>query len=155
MRINDTLRRRATQLVMAAALVVATGARADERSGAFVRIDNDTFTGTDQEYTSGVQFGSTSATAESFESAEFAPRLRWANTVLRRLQPKGFEENNVTWTIGQRMFTPGDGSLSQFSKFCTSASDDGHFGGSIGNLSTFTNAGTGSFTLTHRFEYSR
>jgi lipid A 3-O-deacylase len=104
MRISD----RATQLLLATVLVVATVARADERSGAFVRIDNDTFTGTDQEYTSGVQFGSTSATADSFDDATFAPRLRWANAVLRRLQPKGFEENNVTWTIGQRMFTPED-----------------------------------------------
>jgi lipid A 3-O-deacylase len=109
MKISD----RATQLLLAAALVVATVARADERSGAFVRIDNDTFTGTDQEYTSGVQFGSTSATADSFDDAAFAPRLRWANAVLRRLQPKGFEENNVTWTIGQRMFTPEDWSLEE------------------------------------------
>ena len=92
---------------MAAALIIApTVTQADETSGLFVRIDNDLFTGTDQEYTSGVQVGSTSATVESFDDAEFAPSLRWANDKLRWLQPKGFEENNVTWTIGQRMFTP-------------------------------------------------
>jgi len=113
MRINDIFRRRATPLLIAAALVVGAGARADERSGMFVRVDNDTFMGTDQDYTSGVQFGSTSATAESFEDAALPPRLRWASGLLRRLQPKGFEENNVTWTIGQRMYTPEDGSLEE------------------------------------------
>ena len=36
-----------------------TVTQADEASGLFVRIDNDLFTGTDREYTSGVQVGST------------------------------------------------------------------------------------------------
>ena len=34
-----------------------------------MRIDNDIFTGTDRDYTSGVQVGSTSATVESFDDA--------------------------------------------------------------------------------------
>ena len=90
-----------------------TVTQAEEASGLFVRIDNDLFTGTDREYTNGVQVGSTSATVESFDDAEFAPSLRWANDKLRWLQPKGFEENNVTWTIGQRMFTPEDWRLEE------------------------------------------
>jgi lipid A 3-O-deacylase len=103
---NNTSRRRATLLLAAALGIAPTVTQADEASGLFVRIDNDVFTGTDREYTNGVQVGSTSATVESFDAAGFAPSLRWANDKLRWLQPKGFEENNVTWTIGQRMFTP-------------------------------------------------
>jgi hypothetical protein len=103
---NYTSRRRAKLLLAAALIIAPTVTHADETSGLFVRIDNDVFTGTDREYTNGVQVGSASATVESFDDAGFAPSLRWANDKLRWLQPKGFEENNVTWTIGQRMFTP-------------------------------------------------
>jgi lipid A 3-O-deacylase len=103
---NNTSRRRAALLLAAALMTAPTVTQAEEASGLFVRIDNDVFTGTDREYTNGVQVGSTSATVESFDDAGFAPSLRWANDKLRRLQPKGFEENNVTWTVGQRMFTP-------------------------------------------------
>ena len=112
MKNNSTSRRRAAQLIVAAALLlIATVAQAAEPSTLFLRIDNDAITGTDRDYTSGVQVGSTSATVESFDDAEFAPSLRWANNLLRWLQPKGFDENNVTWTIGQRMYTPDDWSL--------------------------------------------
>ncbi|HEY3515750.1 MAG TPA: lipid A deacylase LpxR family protein, partial [Gammaproteobacteria bacterium] len=113
MKNNSTSRRRAMQLIAGATLLLITSSvRADETSG-FVRIDNDLFTGTDRDYTSGVQVGSTSATVESFDDARLAPRLRWANDKLRWLQPKGFDENNVTWTIGQRMYTPEDWSRSE------------------------------------------
>jgi hypothetical protein len=114
MKNNSTSRRRAAQLIVAAALLLmATAAHAAEPSNLFVRIDNDAITGSDREYTSGVQVGATSATVESFDDAAFAPSLRWANDRLRWLQPKGFDENNVTWTIGQRMYTPDDWSLEQ------------------------------------------
>src|SRR5688572_10405212 len=114
MKNNSTSRRRATQLIAGATLLLITSSvRADETSGLFVRIDNDLFTGTDRDYTSGVQVGSTSATVESFDDARLAPSLRWANDKLRWLQPKGFDENNVTWTIGQRMYTPEDWSRSE------------------------------------------
>jgi lipid A 3-O-deacylase len=113
MRGNNTSRRLAKQLLLGAALGIATFAQAAEQNNLFVRIDNDIFTGTDQEYTSGVLVGSTSATVESFDDPGFAPSLRWANDKLRWLQPKGFDENNVTWTIGQRMYTPEDGSRSE------------------------------------------
>jgi lipid A 3-O-deacylase len=106
MKNNNTSRRRAAQLVASAALSMASAAQGAEPGDLFVRIDNDALTGTDREYTSGVQVGSTSATVESFDDTAFAPSLRWANDKLRWLQPKGFEENNVTWTIGQRMYTP-------------------------------------------------
>lgn len=105
---NNTSRRQATQLIVGLALIIATAAQADETLNVFARIDNDLFTGTDREYTSGVEAGFTTATVESFEDAGFAPSLRRANRALRWLQPKGFDENNVTWTIGQRMFTPED-----------------------------------------------
>jgi hypothetical protein len=110
---NNTSRRRAKLLLAAALAIAPSVAQADETSGLFVRIDNDLFTGTDQEYTSGVQVGSTSATVEGFDDAGLAPSLRWASDKLRWLQPKGFDENNVTWTIGQRMFTPEDWSLTE------------------------------------------
>src|SRR5262245_35503619 len=99
---HDTFRRRAIQLLFAAALTAAAVARADEND-MFLQIDNDIFTGSDREYTNGMQVGSTSATVASIADAPFAPSLRWANKKLRWLQPKGLEENNVTWTIGQRM----------------------------------------------------
>ena len=106
--------KRATQLIAAATLLLATSSvQAGEASGLFVRIDNDIFTGTDRDYTSGVQVGSTSATVESFDDAGLAPSIRWANDKLRWLQPKGFDENNITWTIGQRMYTPEDWSRSE------------------------------------------
>jgi hypothetical protein len=109
MKSNNTSRRRATRLITGATLLLTTSfANADETSGLFVRVDNDLFTGTDRDYTSGVLVGSTSATVESFDDASLAPSIRWANDKLRWLQPKGFEENNVTWTIGQRMYTPED-----------------------------------------------
>lgn len=111
MKNNGTSRRRATRLIVGAALLMASVARAEETLNVFARIDNDVFTGTDREYTSGVEAGFTTATVESFDDAGFAPTLRRVNRALRWLQPKGFEENNVTWTIGQRMFTPRDPGL--------------------------------------------
>ena len=113
MKNKTTSRRRAAQLIVGAALTIATAAQAAEPGNMFVRIDNDLFTGTDREYTSGVQVGATSATVESFDDEGFAPSLRWANDALRWLQPKGFDENNVTWTIGQRMYTPADSQLEE------------------------------------------
>ena len=63
MKNNSTSPRRATQLIVGAALLlIATVAQAAEPSNLFVRIDNDALTGTDRDYTSGVQVGSTSAT---------------------------------------------------------------------------------------------
>ena len=113
MKYNSTAPRRAAQLAVGAALFMASVAYAAQPSNLFIRIDNDLFTGTDREYTSGVQVGATSATVESFDDAESAPGLRWAHDKLRRLQPKGFDENNATWTIGQRMYTPEDWRLEQ------------------------------------------
>jgi lipid A 3-O-deacylase len=108
MRDKSTSRRRATRLIVGLALLIASNAHADETINVFARIDNDLFTGTDREYTSGVEAGFTTATVESFDDAGFAPSLRRVNRALRWLQPKGFDENNVTWTIGQHIFTPED-----------------------------------------------
>jgi lipid A 3-O-deacylase len=111
MRGNTT--QRARQLFLTAALLTTAVAHGDDTSHLLVRVDNDLFTGTDRDYTSGVQVGMTSATVESFDDAALAPSLRWANDKLNWLQPKGFEENNVAWTIGQRMFTPEDWSRTE------------------------------------------
>jgi lipid A 3-O-deacylase len=110
---NNNTSRRLRMLLLGAALLMAGVAYGAETNTLIARIDNDLFTGTDREYTSGVQVGTASATVESFDDAAFAPRLRWANRKLRWLQPKGFDENNVAWTIGQRMFTPEDWSLAE------------------------------------------
>src|SRR5688500_5464514 len=101
---STTALRRATRLIAGIALIMATTAQADETINVFARIDNDLVTGTDRDYTSGVEAGFTTATVESFDDAAFAPALRRANRALRWLQPKGFDENNATWTIGQHMF---------------------------------------------------
>ena len=113
MKNNSTAPRRAAQLAVGAALFMASVAYTAQPSNLFIRIDNDLFTGTDREYTSGVQVGATSATVESFDDAGSASGLRWAHDKLRWLQPKGFDENNATWTIGQRMYTPEDWRLEQ------------------------------------------
>src|SRR5262245_40623184 len=107
---RDTFRRRAIQLLFAAALTAAAVARADEND-MFMQIDNDIFTGSDREYTNGMKVGYRTETVADIDYPGFGPSLGWANKKLRWLQPKGFEENNVTWTIGQRMFTPEDPSL--------------------------------------------
>jgi hypothetical protein len=99
---------------LAAALLLAAGvAHGDDMNDLILRVDNDLFTGTDRDYTSGVQVGTTSATVERFDDSSFAPKLRWANAKLEWLQPKGFEINNVAWTIGQRMYTPEDWSRTE------------------------------------------
>jgi lipid A 3-O-deacylase len=114
MKNNGASRRRATRLIVGAALLlIAAVAQAAEPSRLFVRIDNDVLTGTDHEYTSGVQVGATSATFERSDDAPLPPSLRWANDTLRWLQPKGFAENDVAWSIGQRIYTPDDNSLEQ------------------------------------------
>jgi hypothetical protein len=105
---NNNTSQRAARLIVGLALMMAATAQADETINVFARVDNDLFTGTDREYTSGVEAGFTTATVESFDDASFAPSLRRANRALRWLQPKGFDENNVTWAIGQHMFTPED-----------------------------------------------
>jgi lipid A 3-O-deacylase len=110
---GNTSRRARRLFLTAALLLTASAAQGDDTNTLIARIDNDLFTGTDRDYTSGVQVGMTSATIERFDDAALAPRLRWANDKLTWLQPKGFAENNVAWTIGQRMFTPEDWSRTE------------------------------------------
>jgi lipid A 3-O-deacylase len=105
--------RRARQLFLTTVALMAAVAHGDDTNNLIIRVDNDLFTGTDRDYTSGVQVGMTSATLESFDDAALAPSLRSVNRKLAWLQPQGFEENNVAWTIGQRMFTPEDWSLTE------------------------------------------
>ena len=86
---------------------------AQNRNTMYLRLDNDAFAGTDRGYTNGIVLGFTSPTVESFQDPRLSPRLRWLNRRLGWLQPRGFEENNVTLTFGQGMFTPEDWRLSE------------------------------------------
>jgi len=100
-------------LLMGPASGTALGAehirgRAPNAAEIYWRLDNDSFTGSDRGYTSGVEMGFTSPTVVSFQDSELSPLLRRLNRRLRWLQPGGFDENNVTLTFGQDMFTPED-----------------------------------------------
>ena len=79
---------------------------AGERSTMYLRLDNDAFADSDRGYTNGIQVGLTSPTVESFQDPRLGPRLRSLNRRLAWLQPRGFEDYNVTLSLGQGMFTP-------------------------------------------------
>ena len=84
-----------------------------ESSAMYVRLDNDAFADRDWGYTSGVRVGSISPTLDGFQDVRLTPRLRALNRRLAWLQPRGFDEYNVSLAIGQEMFTPQDWRLSE------------------------------------------
>jgi hypothetical protein len=84
-----------------------------DSSAVYVRLDNDAFADRDWGYTSGVNVGFISPTVDSFEDARLTPRLRAFSRRLAWLQPRGFDEYNVSISIGQDMFTPEDWQLSE------------------------------------------
>jgi hypothetical protein len=102
--------RRAAKLTFAS----AAPARADDRNrmATYVRLDNDSFAGSDRGYTSGIRIGFTSPTVASFDDSSLPAPLRWLDRRLAWMQPRGFEDYNVTLAIGQGMFTPEDWRLS-------------------------------------------
>ena len=107
----------AAVLLLGAGSAAAQGAApvrdAAERSTMYLRLDNDAFAGSDRGYTNGIQVGFTSPTVEGFQEAQLPPRLRSLNRRLAWLQPRGFEDYNMTLSIGQGMFTPEESWLSE------------------------------------------
>jgi lipid A 3-O-deacylase len=100
-------------LLMGIASGTALGAErlrgeAPSRSAMYLRLDNDVFAGSDRGYTNGVEIGLTSPTVASFKDPQLSPLLLRLNRRLAWLQPRGFDENNVTLALGQGMFTPED-----------------------------------------------
>jgi hypothetical protein len=97
-----------------AALPTGTAHADDEpaRMALHLRLENDVLSGSDRGYTNGFQLGFTSPTVESFGDAALPQRLRALNRRLTWLQPRGFSENNVAFTIAQGMFTPDESELS-------------------------------------------
>ena len=79
----------------------------------YLRLDNDAFAGSDRGYTNGIKVGFTSPTVSSFQDPQLPPRLRRLNRRLAWLQPRGFEDYNVTLSLGQGMFTPEGWELSE------------------------------------------
>jgi lipid A 3-O-deacylase len=108
--------RGAARFVLAALIGAASGTAVGQSSLADLqvrttmnlRIDNDSFAGSDRGYTNGIKIGFTSSTVEDFQDPRLSPRLRWLNRRLEWLQPRGYEQNNVTLEFGQGMFTPED-----------------------------------------------
>jgi hypothetical protein len=84
-----------------------------DSSAIYVRLDNDAFADRDWGYTSGIKVGFISPTVDGFQDARLTPRLRALNRGLAWLQPRGFDEYNVSLSIGQEMFTPEDWRLSE------------------------------------------
>jgi lipid A 3-O-deacylase len=84
--------------------------RADEPNpfAMYLRVDNDAFAGTDHGYTNGIRVGFTSPSVPSFQDPQLPSLLGWLNRRLTWLQPRGFEEYNVSLSVGQAIFTPED-----------------------------------------------
>ena len=75
------------------------------------RVDNDLFGGErqDQGYTNGAAITLVSPNLVDYTDDPCLPRLaRWVNTYLERLQPGGFEQQNMVFSLGQAIFTPTD-----------------------------------------------
>jgi hypothetical protein len=110
---------------MFAAAIVLLGAGAASAEGVselrdsatspamYVRVDNDAFADRDWGYTSGLKVGRISPTVDGFQDPRLTPRLRALNRRLAWLQPRGFDEYNVSLSIGQEMFTPQNWELSE------------------------------------------
>ncbi len=74
-----------------------------------LRIDNDLFARQDQGYSSGVQLSLVSPNLKDYTGDPCLPALaRWLNRYLERIQPSGFDQQNMVVKIGQGIFTPDD-----------------------------------------------
>ena len=89
-----------------------SGSRMDEAPPAVnFRVDNDLFGGEDQDqgYTNGAMITLVSPNLVDYTDDPCLPRLaRWINGYLERLQPGGFEQQNMVFGFGQGLFTPTD-----------------------------------------------
>jgi lipid A 3-O-deacylase len=73
------------------------------------RLDNDLFANQDQGYSSGVSLGFVSPNLRDYTEDECLPApARWLNNYLDRLQPRGFDQQNMIFRISQSMYTPVD-----------------------------------------------
>ncbi len=75
------------------------------------RIDNDLFGGTqqDQGYTNGAMLTLVSPNLADYTADPCLPApARWINRHLERLQPGGFEQQNMIFSLAQGLFTPTD-----------------------------------------------
>lgn len=103
-----------TQMLLAAALVavaispMVSAGEADDRIAYYARLDNDAVAGSDQGYSSGAEFGLITPTISDFQDPRLSPLVRTINRQLAWLQPRGFEDNNVVFTMGHGIFTPQD-----------------------------------------------
>lgn len=74
-----------------------------------LRIDNDLFAHQDQGYSSGVLLSLVSPNLKDYTGDPCLPALaRWLNRYLERIQPSGFDQQNMVVKIGQGLFTPDD-----------------------------------------------
>ena len=75
------------------------------------RVDNDLFGGEhqDQGYTNGAGLSFVSPNLVDFTDDPCLPRLaRWVNRHIERLQPGGYDQQNMVFAIGQALYTPRD-----------------------------------------------
>lgn len=74
-----------------------------------VRVDNDLFLHQDGGYSSGVMLSLVSPNLRDYTHDPCLPALaRWLNRHLQRLQPEGYDQQNMVVNIGQGIFTPSD-----------------------------------------------
>lgn len=76
-----------------------------------LRIDNDLFGRKDQDegYSNGLLVTAKSPNLLDYRHDPCLPRVaRWVNRYLEWLHPGGFEEQNMVFSFGQALFTPGD-----------------------------------------------
>lgn len=102
------------------ALALAPAAAAQQCSGSQLsatppavnfRVDNDMLGGErqDQGYTNGALITLVSPNLADYTDDPCLPRLaRWINRHLERLQPGGFEQQNMVFSFGQGLYTPTD-----------------------------------------------
>lgn len=75
------------------------------------RVDNDLFGGQDQDegYTNGVQLSLVSPNLKNYTDDPCLPRMaRLVNRYLTWIQPEGFDQQNMVFTLGQEIYTPSD-----------------------------------------------
>ncbi len=74
-----------------------------------LRVDNDLFANRDEGYTSGVLLSMVSPNLKDYVDDPCLPApARWLNGYLQRIQPEGFDQQNMVVTVAQGIFTPGD-----------------------------------------------
>lgn len=74
-----------------------------------LRVDNDLFGNQDQGYTNGIGVNLVSPNLKDYTHDPCLPALaRWVNRYLERIQPEGYDQQNMVLTVGQAIYTPSD-----------------------------------------------